>query len=283
MENRKYIDLHLHTTCSDGERTPEEMIHDTREAGLSAIALTDHNCFAIREPMVREGLEVIPGAEFSTYYEASSGNKKEVHILGLFFERVDPALDHVFDCIEKDAYIKAILRKLKELGMKVELEDILREFPKVRKIGRCHVAETMVKMGYASDRDDAMDRWIGNFSPYYLNPVEYVHYVDFEEGIRQIAAYGGLPILAHPYHYKYTEEQIEEMIQRFRSVSDGPMGIEVYYQTYGEREITFLKRMAEKYDLLMSASSDNHFRSRPFVKGDYELLEKMKQAMGVKR
>ncbi len=283
MESRKYIDLHLHTTCSDGERTPEEMIHDTNEAGLSAIALTDHNCFAIRRTKMVGSLEVIPGAEFSSYYHCENGKSKEVHVVGLFFENVDDEIFHIFDGIRKDAYVEAILKKLNELGFPMSMEELCKANPAVHKLGRAHIAELMVQKGYARDRDEAMDRWIGNFSPYYLNPVDYVKYMDFETAVKSIADHNGLPILAHPYHYQFHETQIEEMIQRFRTVTEKPLGIEVYYRDYGEGKISFLKRMAEKYDLLISASSDNHFRGKPFAKGDYGLLEKMKERMSTEQ
>lgn len=277
-KTERYIDLHLHTKFSDGECSLEEMIADARNTGLSAIAITDHNCFAINEPLRDDGLEVIPGAEFSTIYKHGTNIKTEVHIVGLFFDGVPAEINHILEQIHKDAYAEAIIKKLNDLGIPIKMEELRERYRQSKQFGRTQIADLIVEKGFASDRANAMDRWIGNFSPYYINPLDCMNYIGTEDCIREILAHGGFPILAHPFHYKFTRDQIEELVSRYRSITDKPMAMEVYYGKYGEEEVQYLEGLAKKYHLLSSAGSDRHHKDQTFVKGTYALLEEMKKA-----
>lgn len=280
MDRHKgYIDLHLHTRFSDGERTLEETIVAAEKAGLSAIAVTDHNCFAIEAPIKRAQLEVIPGAEFSTTYHYGNGRKAELHIVGLFFEGVDPALNEIFTRFHKHAYIEAILKKLNSLGMSVTMDELRARNPDSKQYGRMQVADILVEKGYAADRADAMDRWIGNSSPHYIQSLDHIHYIETEECVRQICAHKGLPVLAHPFHYKFSNDEIEEMAARCRRVTDHPLAMEVYYGKYTDEQVRYLEGLADRYGLLPSTGSDSHRVDQEFVKGNALLLEAMREAM----
>lgn len=272
------MDLHLHTTCSDGELTTEQMIVEARKAGLSAIALTDHNCFAIQNPIHAGALEVVPGVEFSTIYAPSGGMKKDIHVVGLFFDGVCDELIKMSEGIDKFAYEKVILAKLHSLGITITLQEVLAKNSLSDQCNRYPIADVLVDKGYASDRNDAMDRWIGNYSPYYINPGEHVAYMSMKECVEKICG-TGLPVLAHPYHYRYTEAQIEEMVSYYRSLNDGPMAVEVYYRDYNEEQIRYLEYLTDKYHLLRSGGSDRHKRSQGWKCVDYVWLERMKKAM----
>lgn len=272
-----YIDLHVHTKCSDGERSLQETIEDAKKAGLSAIAITDHNGFTV-EKMIREDeLEIIPGVEFSTTYSYGKGQKAEIHIVGLFFKGVTCELYSIFEGINKLAYIEAIIEKMKALDINISMEELREENPDSGQFGRTQIADLLVKKHYAADRADAMDRWIGNRSPHFIHSLDCINYIEMENCVQEICKYGGFPILAHPFHYKFTDEQIEELVMRFRNASDQPMGIEVYYRDYCEARIGFLEGLAGKYHLLPSAGSDRHKKDHPFAKGHYGLLEQMKE------
>ena len=281
LKNERYIDLHLHTKFSDGERSLDETIDDAKKAGLSAIAITDHNNLAIHSTIYTYSLEAIPGSEFSTTYKYGAGKKAEVHVVGLFFNGVDPSINSVFRQINKNAYVEAIIAKLNTLGIPVSMEELKERNQTSKQYGRMMIADLIIEKGFAADRNEAMDRWIGNFSPYYINSLDYINYIDTEEGVRHICEHGGLPILAHPFHYKMTRDEIEELVERFRSVTDQPLGIEVYYAKYSEEQVHYLEMLADKHHLLRSASSDRHRLDQPFMKGRYELLLEMKKAMGV--
>ena len=276
-KKERYIDLHVHTSCSDGERSLKETIEDAKKAGLSAVAITDHNGFTVEQTIRDEDLEIIPGVEFSTTYLYGENRKAEIHIIGLFFEGVTPKLNSLFEGINKMAYIEAILDKLGELGMAVTMKELEEQNPDSRQFGRTQIADILVKKGYAVDRADAMDRWIGNRSPYFIHSLDCIHYIEMESCVQEICRYGGFPILAHPFHYKFTDAQIEELVMRFRNASAQPLGIEVYYRDYCDNRIAFLNGLAEKYRLFPSAGSDRHKANHPFAQGQYKLLERIKE------
>lgn len=277
QKHERYADLHIHTTSSDGELTVEQIISKAQAEGLSAIALTDHNCFAIQSPIIKDGFEVIPGAEFSSIYEHDEGIKTETHVVGLFFDGVSAEMEDIVSKIDTYAYERAIISNLNALGLDITLQEVIDRNHVCRQCNRYQIADVLVDKGYATDRDNAMDLWIGNYSPHYINPAEHVKYMSMEECISKISKYG-IPVLAHPYHYHFTEEQIEKMAAYFRSLADGPMGIEVYYRNYNEDQIGFLEELSDKYDLFRSGGSDRHKKNQKFTKMDGCWFDKLKAA-----
>lgn len=282
MEKRAYgIDLHIHTTSSDGTRTVEETIQDAKAFGLSHIAITDHNQFAIKEPVEFQGLEVIPGAEFSASYVTDIGKLLELHVIGLFFDGIPKNLYPLFKKIplQRKQYLDAIITKLNHLGISISYEDLINEFPDSNQIGRRHIAEILVKKGYADSVNDAFDRMIGNRSPYWVDSTKYMKYMPLEKCVRTICENGGFPIFAHPYHYHVSDEQVLKIIKDFKTAAgDHPAGIEVYYSKYGELQRQQLLALAQEFELYPSAASDRHAPKDKFEQGREELLENMKQA-----
>ena len=282
MEKRAYgIDLHIHTTSSDGTRTVEETIQDAKAFGLSHIAITDHNQFAIKEPMDFQGLEVIPGVEFSASYHTADGKLLELHVVGLFFDGVPKNIHHIFKKIpiQRKQYLDAIITRLNHLGIAVSYEELLNEFPDSNQIGRRHIAEILVQKKYADSINDAFDRMIGNRSPYWVDSTKFMKYIPLEKCVRTICENGGFPILAHPYHYHCTDEQVVKIISDFKSAAgDYPAGMEVYYSKYGELQRQQLAALAGEFELYPSAASDRHAPKDKFEQGKEELLENMKQA-----
>lgn len=275
------IDLHLHTTCSDGTRTMAEMIQDAKAFGLTAIAITDHNQFALCDPIRVDELEVIPGAEFSTFYRINSGRLLEVHIVGLFFEGVPVELRSVFRKIplQRKQYLDTIITKLNHLGISLSYEELVYNFPDSNQIGRRHIAEILVKKGYAESITDAFDRLIGNRSPYWVDSTKYMKYMSLESCVHKICEYGGLPILAHPYHYHCTDKEVIELVSAFKEMTgDCPAGMEVFYSKYDQSRRDELLKIAEQYGLYPSAASDRHGEKESFERGELSLLTAMKQA-----
>lgn len=282
MDNQAYgIDLHIHTTSSDGTRTVEETILDAKAFGLAHIAVTDHNQFAIKEPVIYQGLEIIPGAEFSASYTTESGKLLEIHIVGLFFEGVPKTLYHIFKKIplQRKQYLDAIITRLNHLGISISYEELFNTFPDSNQIGRRHIAEILVKKKYADSITDAFDRMIGNRSPYWVDSTKYIKYIPLEKCVRQICENGGFPILAHPYHYHCTDEEVQKIVDDFKQAAgEFPAGIEVYYSKYGDAQRKALLNIALKYDLYPSAASDRHAEKDRFERGSEDLLKAMKQA-----
>ena len=218
MENKiGGIDLHIHTACSDGTRTVEETIRDAYDFGLTHIAVTDHNQFAIMEPVNYCGMEVIPGAEFSTSYKTLAGRLIEVHVVGLFFDGVPEGLEQLFKKIpmQRKQYLDAIIAKLNHLGISISYEKLLSTFPDSNQIGRRHIAELLVRKRYAESITDAFDRMIGNRSPYWVDASKYMKYMPLELCVKEITENGGFPILAHPYHYHCTTEEVLKIVVDF--------------------------------------------------------------------
>ena len=282
MEKRvQGIDLHIHTTCSDGTRTVEEAISDAYLAGLKSIALTDHNQFALIEPKKFQGLEIIPGAEFSTSYRTEKGTLLEIHVVGLFFDGVPEELWHIFKKIplQRKQYLDAIITRLNHLGVSISYEELLYNFPDSNQLGRRHIAEVLMKKGYTDSIDDGFDRFIGNRSPYWVDATKYMRYIPLSECVRKISDNGGFAILAHPYHYHLTDEEIRKLIHDFKAFAgDAPAGMEVYYSKYDARRRKILLSLAKEFGLYPSAASDRHAPKDPFEYGEEALLKDMKNA-----
>ena len=282
MEKQLYgIDLHIHTTSSDGTRTVDETIQDALNANLASIAITDHNQFALKEPVSFHGMEIIPGAEFSTAYYTEKGRLLEVHLVGLFFEGVPKDLWQIFKEIpvQRKHYVDAIIANLEKLGIKIFYEELTNTFPDSNQIGRRHIAELLVKKNHADTITDAFDRLIGNRSPYWVDSSKFMKYMPMDECVRKICKNHGIPILAHPYHYHLEDEEIVKLVKDFKkSAGNDPAGIEVYYSKSGEERREELLKIAKEFDLYPSAAGDRHAVKDRFEQGDELLLEAMKEA-----
>lgn len=276
------IDLHIHTTKSHGMRTVEETIKDAEDENLRAIAITDHNTFAIKEPRKINNLEVIPGAEFSTLYKNKSGKVIEIHIVGIFFNGISDKISGIFNNLhsQREKYIRAIMSKLQELGVNISYEDLVKRYKDSDQIGRPQIAHLILEKNYVSSIDEAFDKYIGNYSPYFIDPLDFIHYMDMDKCVKLISENGGVPILAHPYHYNFTYEEIETLIKDFKNAAKNKVAaMEVYYIKYDEKKQNILKTLANKYNLLSSAGSDRHKKTDKFTHKPYKLIEEMKKAL----
>ena len=276
------IDLHIHTTSSDGTRTVYETLQDAYAHGLTHIAITDHNQFAVLQPALYHGMEIIPGAEFSAAYTTRAGRLLEVHVVGLFFDGIPKALENIFKKIplQRKQYLDAIITRLNHLGISISYEELVYNFPDSNQIGRRHVAEILIKKGYAESINDGFDRFIGNRSPYWVDSTKYMKYMPLEKCVKVICRNGGFPILAHPYHYHCTDEEVLTLVKDFKTLAGHyPAGIEVYYSKYGEERRKELLKLANAMKLYPSAASDRHSEKEAFVRGDEILLQNIKEAV----
>lgn len=283
------IDLHLHTTNSDGNNTPEEVLRLASCEGLKVIAFTDHNRFTFSEPFSYRNessenrMHVIPGCEFSAEW-----NESEIHVIGIFPNGVNPKdFSEIFEDIYegKKSYVAAILHQLREKGIYISQEDVTKKKRHGHYVGRHQIAEVMIEKGYAENMDDAFDRYIGNFCEDYLPSTNYIQFPSLEKIVRQIQASNGIPILAHPYGYSMAEHKIEALISDFKKAAGEIAAMEVFYEPYlkDDGRMMFLRHMAEKYDLLASVASDRHRDGQPFASTDgIELYEKIIQKISRK-
>ena len=245
-------DLHMHSTASDGQYAPEEVVRLAAQAGTQLLALTDHDT-ADGVPRALEaagqlGVTLIPGIEMG----CSCGLSREVHILGY---GVDPSHD-VFKrhCAEKaerrQARAVAMVEKLNEAGAAIRLEDVCAMAKGV--ISRTHIARALVDAGYANSAPAAFDK--------YLKPGKcgYVPRPEFKvaEAIEVIEACGGVAVLAHPMELAMSEANMESLIHEWRT--QGLSGMEVYHPTTGNRHLPFLLGLAAREGLLVTGGSDFH-------------------------
>lgn len=283
METRKSgIDLHLHTDNSDGLEPLEVVVEKARKAGLSVIAITDHNKFTINECRQIDGLLVVPGVEFSTKYEAAFKDYAvEIHIVGIFPNGVNKSdFDDIFKEIAcgKAAYVEAILKDLETREIYITLEEVYRVKRPCEHVGRHQIAQVLVDKKIEKDIDAAFDHQIGDHSPYYIPSTKFINYAPLDVVVRKIRECGGIPCLAHPYGYKFKEEEIEILIKEFKLAAGEVAGLEVFYESYlmDPERMGFLKKMQEKYHLLASCGSDRHREDQPFATGgNVKLFEKM--------
>jgi 3',5'-nucleoside bisphosphate phosphatase len=241
-----FVDLHAHSTASDGSRLPADVVREAKKAGLSAIALTDHDTIDGIAEAVATGLEigvrVVPGVELS----AVEGDV-ETHILGL----------HLSDTREMESRLVAlremrrsraerIVKRLNELGVRIEFSSVLDQAAGGA-IGRPHVARAMIAEGWAVDFRDAFERYLGNGKPAYVGK-ERLAIVD---AIALIHRAGGLAILAHPAHGA-TRDRIAMFAQH------GIDGVEVRHPSHSSEDIARILALVEHFSLVPSGGSDWH-------------------------
>ncbi|HEV8499512.1 MAG TPA: PHP domain-containing protein [Gemmatimonadaceae bacterium] len=241
-----FVDLHAHSTASDGSRAPADVVREAKRIGLAAIAITDHDTVAgITEAtaMAEElGVRVVPGVELS----AVEGDV-ETHILGL----------HLSDTRELEAKLVALremrrtraermVLRLNELGVRIEFASVL-EQAAGGAIGRPHVARAMIAEGWAVDFRDAFDRYLGNGRPAYVTKERLV----VAEATSLIHRAGGLAVLAHPSH-SGTKERIAAFVEQ------GMDGIEVRHPSHSAEDTARLAALVEHFSLVPSGGSDWH-------------------------
>lgn len=272
------IDLHIHSTISDGTMSPAELVRFAHRKGLTAIAITDHDAVDGVEEAVLVGdtlgLEVVPGIELSVRYLSGT-----VHMLGYLFdykrEELHLALRSLQDGrIERN--IK-IINKLCSLGVALDFTD-LDKIAGPGQCGRPHIAKLLVEQKIVRTMDEAFKKYLGQGGQAYESRFIY----GAEEAINIIKNAGGLAVLAHPLQLC----DIEEMPNKLRDLTSmGLDGIEVYYPTHSKKNRKKLMLFAEKYQMVITGGSDFHGSIRPGtslaggrnVSVPSHLLDKMKQ------
>jgi predicted metal-dependent phosphoesterase TrpH len=243
------VDLHVHSTASDGRLSPTQVIREAAGRGLQYIALADHDSVAgIAEAKAAAagfaGLQVIPGIEIST--DIPQG---EVHMLGYFFDYTDPGLLAKLEDFKNSRLKRAekMVGKLGDLGIPVEWRRV-KELAGTSTIGRPHIAQAMLEKGYVPSFKDAFDNYLGHGKPAYVEREKMLP----AEAAAIIVKAGGLPVLAHPLTILEPEAMVRELIPA------GLVGMEVYYNGYSAEEVEGLLAMAERHGLIATGGSDFH-------------------------
>lgn len=253
------IDLHTHSTASDGSFTPTQVIEAAVRAGLKAVALTDHDTIAgIPEAMAaaeKYDIEFIPGIELSAFYL-----NQEVHIVGLFLNINDEQFIQRLESFReiRDQRNTAMIQKMTDAGIDISIEKI-REIDGDAVITRANFARYLLHIGYISSIDEAFDKYLSPGKPFFVPKTG----VTPEDAIRAICDNGGIAILAHPLSYKFSSSQLDTCIKLLKSY--GLKGIETRYSTFSAADERDMKRLADRHGLLYSGGSDFHGNVKPHI------------------
>lgn len=273
------IDMHVHTTASDGTKTPREMVFFARESGLKAVAITDHDTIEGVAEALAAGeeaeIEVVPGVEISVDYPG------EMHILGYYIDYANRKLLEGLGLLRayRDRRNPMMIEKLRQMGFDISMAEVAGAADG-KVVGRPHFAAVMVEKGYVSDYQEAFEKYLGAGKPAYIKKERLTP----REGIEMIMSAGGIPVLAHPKHVKIKDDNgLAELIRQL--VGYGLKGIEVFYTTHTREETRKFLNLAERFGLFVTGGTDYHGANKPDIQigrgqGDlaipYALLAKIK-------
>ncbi len=276
-----YVDLHVHSTASDGSLSPRELVAEAKAQGLRAIALTDHDTTEGLDEALAAGaalgLEIIPGIEISADHQPGS-----MHILGLFIDHDYPPLAEQLQVLKQARADRnpQIIAKLQKLGLAITMDEV-RAVAGGGQVGRPHIAQVLLQKGYIASFQEAFEKYIGNHGPAYVNKFRFSP----REAIAMIAAAGGIASLAHPFTLEYSSTgHLKMILQQLRDW--GLTALEVYYPEHSPDRQAIYKNLAQELGLLLTGGSDYHGVIKPEVKLglvgpdqhiSYELVEKLKE------
>jgi predicted metal-dependent phosphoesterase TrpH len=256
------LDLHIHTTASDGTWTPEQVSRGARVGGLDVIAIADHDTVAAvhpaREAAAQMDVQVIPALEASSTWQ-----NREIHILGYFVDLDAPGLvGHTRRASElREARMREILSKLHDQGVEVPFEDVEHAAGAHRvNLGRPHLARALVSLGYATSVSEAFTRLIGDDRPAFVP----TRLVAPEEAVALILESGGIPVWAHP-----PGDLMDVVLPRL--VQAGLRGLEVYRPSHDRNDVLRLEAVCRSTGLLCSGGSDWHTPEGGAALGDFHV------------
>ncbi len=243
------VDLHIHSTASDGKFSPEAIVSKAAKLGLTIIALTDHDSVdgvapALEAARVFPQLRVIPSIEISTDMPAG-----EAHVLGYFINYTSDELRATLERFRSSRQGRAqgMIAKLRDFGIHIDWQRV-QEIAGDGSIGRPHIAQAMLEKGYITSFKEAFTRYIGQGGPAYVEREKMTP----AEAVELIVRSDGLPVLAHPFTVNDPETTIIEL------KAAGLVGIEAYYNGYTADAIKSLVNLAERHKLIATGGSDYH-------------------------
>lgn len=275
------LDFHLHTTHSDGSCTPAEVIALAAKAGVTALAITDHDITTgIPEATAAgndRGIEIIPGIEISSLLGTS-----ELHMLGYFLDYQDTRLNERLIRLRESRHRRnpQIIERLQAAGIDITYDEV-RALAGTDAVGRPHIARVLMEKGVVSSAKEAFDQWLADGRPAYVQrelptPAEAIHWIKEAKG---------LAVLAHPTWVKPTEGTLADLVRTLKA--DGLDGVEVHYSTHTARQTRDYLALAKQQGLLVTGGSDFHGLTKPDIevgigKGSLHvpnsLLDSMKNA-----
>lgn len=278
------IDLHIHSTASDGTFSPCEILSLAKKLNLSAIAITDHDTIAGSKEAIDAGIpseiKFLTGVEISVAPPPSFTCSGGLHILGYSFRLDDPVLNQTLYTLQMARKNRnpAIIERLKNLGFDISIDEVI-EFADGGQTGRPHIAGLMAEKGFVGSINEAFDKYLGKEKPAYVDKYR----VECGMAIEIITGAGGIPVLAHPALITNCNgRNFENLIADLKEI--GIKGIEAYYPEHTKTQVAYYLQLAEKHKLLVTGGTDFHGSLKPDVrmgsgKGDfhvpYHLYEKL--------
>lgn len=280
------IDLHIHSTASDGTSTPSEIITMAQDFGLGAISITDHDTLAgSKEALglsIPAAIELVTGVEISASPIAPFDSVSSYHILGYFIRVDDPVLNRTLDELQQIRRMRnqKILQRLNSMGIMITMDD-LRKGVDAGEIGRPHIATALLEKKIVHSIDEAFNQYLGQGKPAFVDKQR----LSCLKAIQIISDAGGVPVLAHPGLLNIDQENdLEALIVALKE--KGLKGIEAYYPEHSDQQVQQLLRIASSHDLLLTGGTDFHGDLKPDLKMGigygtlhvpYELFESLRQ------
>ncbi len=253
------LDLHLHTTHSDGSLPPAEVVALAHKVNVRALAITDHDILSGIPEAVEAakplGIEVIAGVEISSRFDDD-----EMHILGYFLDRTDPDLLARMDSLRQSRHRRnpKIVERLRELGLSISYDEV-RELAGTDAVGRPHIARVLMEKGYVQTSKEAFDRFLARGKAAYVAR----ELPEPTEAIAWIREAKGVAVLAHPLWVKRTGEALRKLCEKLKEAGLG--GIEVHYSTHTPQQTSTFLSLAKQLDLLVTGGSDFHGLTKPDI------------------
>lgn len=258
------IDLHIHSTFSDGSETPAKIVAQARQIGLTAVALTDHDNMAgvpaFMDACRREGITAFSGVEISAAldeeYAAST-----LHILGYGLDPHNSQLQELLNrVLDGRAWRnQQIMEKLTKIGVGLDWDEV-QSLAVEDVVGRPHIAQAMVDHKYVATMQEAFDRYLAKGAPAYVDRYR----LDPEKAIGMIREAGGLAFVAHPFTWIDDEAKLEQELRQYQRL--GLSGIEAYHSDHDNEQIVAMLRIANKLGLMVSGGTDFHGSIKPLIR-----------------
>ncbi|MEA2103178.1 MAG: PHP domain-containing protein [Candidatus Cloacimonadota bacterium] len=259
------LDLHTHTTVSDGSDSPTDVIKKARKKDLQILSITDHDTIGALDE-----IKSIPNKmKFITGVEISAEFPKTLHILGYNFDSSDKALRETLNSLQnfrKNRNIK-MMENMEKMGIFISWAE-LKEEAKGEIIGRPHFANILYKKGYVDSYQQAFDKYLKQGAPLYLNKKRLFP----KKAIELILNAGGVPVIAHPYQTKLNDEELRELIKKLADY--GLQGIEAFYSLHTKKQIELYLGFAKEFNLVITAGSDYHGTNKPNISLGMEVEQK---------
>ena len=259
------IDLHIHSTASDGTLTPPQLIQMALDLGLQAVAITDHDTLEgvqqALEIRIPTHLRFLPGVEISTQPPEGFAINGSMHVLGYDMDVNHAPLQQALTELQqaRDNRAPLIVEKLNRIGIPIDMAQVMAHVGD-GSIGRPHIASALIEAGIVKDVDEAFDRYLSKGRPGYVDKYR----IDYRRAFELIHQAGGVPVLAHPDLLPGGRSpRMDDLIKQL--CQEGLMGVEVYYSHHPAEAVAFYLDLAKRFDLLVTGGSDFHGDLTPEV------------------